>query len=240
MTEPEWLGCTDPEKMLAFLDGKVSNRKFWLFACGYCRRHTRLMADRRCRIAIETGERYADGQANHHELMEASEEAFCRRDDLGGDERLHAAAIAAAFSVVDPAERDSAMPFFSTASAVQRTSDDLVQLAELSAADEQDAFETAESVQPTHELEREAQCRLLRCVVGNPFRTIAVLPARLTPTVRELVQSIYDGRSFERLPELADALAEAGRIDFEILRHCRQPEEHVRGCWVVDLLLGKG
>ena len=24
-----------------------------------------------------------------------------------------------------------------------------------------------------------------------------------------------------------------------ILNHCRQPGEHVRGCWVVDLVLGK-
>ena len=42
------------------------------------------------------------------------------------------------------------------------------------------------------------------------------------------------------MPELADALEEAGCTDVEILSHCREPGEHVRGCWVVDLLLGKG
>jgi hypothetical protein len=239
VTEKEWRECSDPLKMLGFLDGRVSNRKLWLFACGSCRRHANLLADSRCRAVIETGERYADGQANHHELMETSEEAFCRRDDLSDDECLQAAANAAAFSVVDPAERDSAVPFFSTASAVQRTSVDLIQLAELSVADEQDPSETTISVQLADDLERSAQCRLLRCIIGNPFRPIAVSPAWLTPTVRELAQSRYDDRAFERLPDLANALEESGCSDIEILSHCRQPGEHVMGCWVVDLLLGK-
>lgn len=239
MTEIEWLRCQDPDRMLAFIDGRISNRKFWLFSCGCCRRHTKLMADSRCRTAIETGERYADSGASPEELREASEEAFCRRDDFAGDKCHEAAANAAAFSVVDPAERDSAMPFFSTASAVQRTSDDLIQLAELSVADDQDPPEAATARQPADELERVAQCRLLRCVVGNPFHPIAVNPAWLTPAVRELAHSIYHDRAFDRMPKLADALEKVGCGDPDILEHCRQPGVHVRGCWVVDLLLRK-
>jgi hypothetical protein len=46
-------------------------------------------------------------------------------------------------------------------------------------------------------------------------------------------------RAFERMPELADALAEAGSGNEDILSHCRGPGPHVRGCWVVDLVLGK-
>src|SRR5439155_24569283 len=58
-------------------------------------------------------------------------------------------------------------------------------------------------------------------------------------TVVKLAQGIYDDRAFARLPILADALEEAGCMDTEILDHCRRAREHVRGCWVLDLLLGK-
>ena len=48
-----------------------------------------------------------------------------------------------------------------------------------------------------------------------------------------------DGRRFEDLPILADALEEAGCANQDLLAHCRHSGEHVRGCWAVDLLLGK-
>ncbi len=46
-------------------------------------------------------------------------------------------------------------------------------------------------------------------------------------------------RAFDRMPILADALQDAGCDNLNILNHCRQPGEHVRGCWVVDLLTGR-
>lgn len=58
-------------------------------------------------------------------------------------------------------------------------------------------------------------------------------------TVPKLAQAIYDECAFDRLPILADALEEAGCTDADILDHCRQAGEHVRGCWIVDLILGK-
>ena len=58
-------------------------------------------------------------------------------------------------------------------------------------------------------------------------------------TISNLAQSIYTDRAFERMPILADALEEAGCNDAAILGHCRGPGPHVRGCWVVDFLLGK-
>ena len=64
-------------------------------------------------------------------------------------------------------------------------------------------------------------------------------PAWLTPTVQSIAAAIYQDRAFDRLPILADALEEAGCTNADVLLHCRQPGEHVRGCWVVDLLLGK-
>jgi hypothetical protein len=57
--------------------------------------------------------------------------------------------------------------------------------------------------------------------------------------VVKLAESIYDERAFDRMPILADALEEAGCANADILAHCRQPGEHVRDCWAVDLLLGK-
>jgi hypothetical protein len=56
---------------------------------------------------------------------------------------------------------------------------------------------------------------------------------------RSAGEAIYTDRAFDRLPILADALEEAGCTDAAILEHCRGPGPHVRGCWVVDLLLDK-
>jgi hypothetical protein len=58
-------------------------------------------------------------------------------------------------------------------------------------------------------------------------------------TVRKLAEAIQDSQDFGRLPILADALEEAGCTDAELLDHCRAGGPHVRGCWVVDLLLRK-
>ncbi len=80
---------------------------------------------------------------------------------------------------------------------------------------------------------------LLRCIFGNPFRPVAIAPAWLTSTVVALAKGIYDERAFDRMPILADALQDAGCDGDDILAHCRGPGPHVRGCWAVDLVLGK-
>jgi hypothetical protein len=80
---------------------------------------------------------------------------------------------------------------------------------------------------------------LIRDIFGNPFRPIVADPAWVTPTVQSIASAIYADRAFDRLPILADALEEAGCTNADLLLHCRQPGEHVRGCWVVDLVLGK-
>ena len=84
------------------------------------------------------------------------------------------------------------------------------------------------------------QCTLLRCIFGTPFQGSPLKePKWRTDTVTGIAQAIYDDRAFDRLPVLADALEDAGCDDRELLDHCRSGEEHVRGCWAVDLLLGK-
>jgi hypothetical protein len=82
------------------------------------------------------------------------------------------------------------------------------------------------------------QAKALHDIFGNPFRPIHLNPSWLTSTVHCLVSGIYSEKAFDRMPILADALQDAGCDNAEVLNHCRQPGEHVRGCWVVDLLMG--
>jgi hypothetical protein len=86
----------------------------------------------------------------------------------------------------------------------------------------------------------EEPCRILREIFGNPFRPVTLDPTWLGwngGLVPALAKEIDEG-GFDRLPILADALEDAGCTDRAILDHCRQESEHVRGCWVVDSILG--
>jgi hypothetical protein len=83
------------------------------------------------------------------------------------------------------------------------------------------------------------QVQLFRDIFGNPFRPVAVAPEWRTDTVLAIGRQMYEGRDFSAMPILADALQDAGCDVDDILAHCRDSCEHVRGCWVVDLILGK-
>jgi hypothetical protein len=94
--------------------------------------------------------------------------------------------------------------------------------------------------------ERAAQAALLRCVFGNPFRPVALDSDWRVPAVVALAQGAYKERQLpagtldpQRLAVLADALEEAG-ADVAVVAHLRSDGPHVRGCHVVDLILGKG
>jgi hypothetical protein len=80
---------------------------------------------------------------------------------------------------------------------------------------------------------------MLHCIFGNPFRPVSFDPNWRTSTVVALAEGVYADRAFDRLPILADALEDAGCGHPDILAHCRGPGPHARGCWVVDLVLGK-
>jgi hypothetical protein len=78
-------------------------------------------------------------------------------------------------------------------------------------------------------------------VFGNPFRPVEADPSWLTSDVLALARGIYEEKAFDRMPILADALQDAGCANEDVLTHCRDTTvRHVRGCWVVDLVLGKG
>ncbi|OWK40938.1 hypothetical protein FRUB_04830 [Fimbriiglobus ruber] len=79
---------------------------------------------------------------------------------------------------------------------------------------------------------------LVREIFGNPFRPAVADQIWLSFTVTALARQIYDSFDFSLMPILADALQDAGCDNEDILAHCRSDGPHVRGCWVVDLLLG--
>jgi hypothetical protein len=237
MNEQEWLTCTDPKPMLAFLvgRGRVSRRKLRLFAVASCRSIWRMLTDVRSRHAVEVAEQYADGKATLDELKAA------------GD-----AAIAATWAVQD--ELDAAWPAEPTCGVLQAA-----EAAEMSACPLPDggvwgadgkysAWEAAVEAAAcgvaaeVQEQQQGHQAVLLRCIFGNPFRPVTLNPAWLTwhdGTIRKLAQAIYHDRAFDRLPVLADALEDAGCTDGNVLDHCRRTVPHGRGCWVVDLILGR-
>jgi hypothetical protein len=91
------------------------------------------------------------------------------------------------------------------------------------------------------------QCRLLGDIFGHPFRPVPPALSWLTSDVVALAHAVYQERELPsgtldpaRLAVLADALEEADCRDDQVLGHLRGPGPHVRGCFAVDLLLGKG
>jgi hypothetical protein len=93
---------------------------------------------------------------------------------------------------------------------------------------------------PADHSERDAlQAGLLRDLFGNPFRPPTLDLRWRTSDVLGIVRGIYEDRAFERMPILADALMDAGCEQEAIIGHCRCDSRHVRGCWVLDALLGK-
>jgi hypothetical protein len=246
MTEAEWLACTDPQPMLEFLRGKVGDRKVRLFAVACCRRIWKLLTDEPGRKAVEEAERYADAPERRDELAAAREAAGSRASvraaveavsEMSGMAAAAARSRAGALSFAVGAAESAAelMPghHLEGASRYASGATGLAAEAEVKRQHKKAAKAAAEKN------EAAAQTDLLRDIVNNPFRPQTFAPAWRTPTVAALTEAIYDERAFDRLPILADALEDAGCTDADILGHCRSTGEHVRGCWVVDLILGK-
>ena len=222
MTETEWMTCTDPQQMLWWLrdTGMASERKLRLFAVAFCRHQWELLTDHRSRKAVEVAELFADELASQHERNRAAVEALTAASEAGkarkGAEELSLpsltayAATAAWYTV-----------YYEASSAASTTCD----------ADAVDWY-VANGVEMPHP-------RLVREVFGNPFRPVSIDKAWLTPNAAALAQAIYDDHAFDRMPDLAEALENSGCTNTAILDHCRGPGPHVRGCWVIDLLLGK-
>jgi hypothetical protein len=226
MTEQEWLGCTDPEPMLRFLqERQTSDRKLRLLACACCRQVWHLLSDPLSRKAVLVVERYADGQASDTELSRARWQAAKPAGE--GDRQ---AAWAPYWATTNKPAGPLWNTFTSAAEALAR------QAAQVEHGKRAAAYEAMQSIT------RSAQAKLIREVIGNPFRPAIIDPRWRTwggGIVVQLAEGIYEDRAFATLPVFGDALEEAGCTDDAILQHCRQTDEHVRGCWVVDLLLDR-
>lgn len=223
MTEAEWRACNHVQTMLACVRGEASLRKLRLFACACCRSVWRLLADLRSQAAVAMSERFADNEATEEQLLDAMEWAR---------------------SVVSQA--DLTQVYYAKLSAVMEHGprEEVQWLDALGEyAVKASGFDNPAPLHfdPTAAVREETiQASLVRCLFGYlPFRTVCLEPVWLTATARALSQAIYEERAFDRLPILADVLEEAGCRDADVLVHCRGSGQHARGCWVVDLILGK-
>jgi hypothetical protein len=215
MTEADWLTATDPTPMLEYVRGKASERKLRLLGVAIARAGWDQLEDDRSRRAVEMAEAFADGLVGTSALEAVVSDAWDVRDELWDagpdvhDVQLWLAQTAAFVAAVYEWRNSFSRP----------------------GPWGYDDYPFGRPA-PTH-------CDLLRDIFGNPFRPVALDPAWRTEAVVGLASGIYADRAFDRLPVLADALEDAGCADADMLSHCRGPGPHVRGCWVVDLLLGK-
>jgi hypothetical protein len=224
----QWEQASDPEAMVDMLL-EVTPRLGWerkvrLFQVACCRRIWALL-DGRARTAVETAERYADGSASDDELAAAHRRAADAFQEArrAGRGCAFAAAFEASAPDVDPATVAASA---GAALALEQSGNDVYD----------------ERYDPALARERPEQARLLREIFGNPFRGAYVEPDWLSQSdqrILRLAQEIYGQRTFALLPELGARLAEAGCRHASILDHCRQAQEHVLGCWVLDLLRGQ-
>ncbi len=243
MTEPEWVACQDPEKMLLFIRDKVSDRKMRLFALACCQRIWDRITDPRSRAAVEFAERFVEvgvvrrkgrpavAKAASQACREADDASYQSRNQPGCAARMATGnALHAALATV---EGDAwfaahlASGFAANVIALEWARDNNVS---------QPVFDPA-----AKEPELREQVPLFRDIFPNPFRPLPCISPDLLAwgngEVTRFARSIYEESAFDRLPILADALEDA-EAPGELVVHLRSPGPHVRGCWPVDLCLG--
>jgi hypothetical protein len=225
MDETMWRVTYDPSGMLAYLQSvttEPSERQLRLLLCGFCRCCWRDLDDV-ARAAIDLAERYTEGSASKQDLQ-AAHEKFA----TAGSAWRHLfnwPASAAAWPVQ--------LKFVCS----HATNSNRL----LNAENVLEPW-TRPGQRPVSEYWPTIS-NLVREIVGNPFRPVAVDPPWLRwqdGLVARLAQSLYDDRHFAELPILADALEDAGCDSPDLLTHLRSPGPHVLGCWALDALIGKG
>jgi hypothetical protein len=227
MTEQDWLTATDPDRLLGHLYGRGSPRRWRLFACACARHVAHLLSDPQLLHALEVAERLADGRAGEIERrMTNTEVDRVLENGPCGD-----AAYSAGWAIVEALEGDPVI--------VRRWSGQINHAADAAARNAE-----GEGRDPVAASAAECtyQCAVLRDLFGNPIRIVRFDPGWRTwndGTIVRIARRIDQEQAFVDLPILADALEEAGCTEAEVLDHCRQPGVHVRGCWVLDWLLGR-
>jgi len=244
MTERQWLRTTCRlDNLIEHLQEHCSPslRKQELLCVVYCRRIWRLITDERSRTGVEEVEALAD---NTHRRLGAlnlrlpGDAAF--EASRGNGTNWHAATaveclVDESYHDNEPYEIDMIADHVLAAIWADMVGDPNLPDREFRAVCDPGAGKRTPAI-----LAREmaVQGHLLRDVFGNPFRPVSADPSWLTSTVVDLAQGIYQERAFDRMPILADALMDAGCNNEEVLHHCRSEDPHVRGCWLIDSLLG--
>ncbi len=249
MDEAEWLACENPEPMLEFLKGKVSERKLRLFACACCRRIWQHLYDRGSRKLVEVSEEYADGRGSSRKLNSAWEKADFAFQGIhlsgGGDVDQNPAQAVLGLGV-DLDFNFAAEMAAATFGAVAR-GEAYERIWQTPGKDHAARWAEDDAVRQAAGAEEEqTQANLLRDLFGDPFCPTSFDPAWRTSRVVSLAQAAYEERLLpagtldtQRLAILSDALEDAGCDNADILSHLRGPGPHVRGCWVMDAILGK-
>jgi uncharacterized membrane protein len=227
--ERAWLQSTTPASLLQTLKGKRLPRQRRLIAVACCRRFWEQMKDPRSRQAVEAAERFADGEIDAEELHEAYLAAQQAAMALMGGDVLSRGPRAQVVAW-DVWRLAYAAQLCAASSGMDEALDHLRKRA-------------AQGRIQDEQKEKAEQCAIIRDVVGNPFRPEPRLdPAWLAwngGLISKLAQAIYTERRFLDLPVLGDALEEAGCSDEPLLEHCRSGGTHVRGCRVLDGVLGR-
>lgn len=213
MQEAEWTKSHDAVAMLESMPKPRVDRTLRLFACACCRHFGDVLADRPVAEALQTAEKFADGKTSRAALKRARQSVRAIRHALpdADDNRIEWVAL----WLVEVAASENA--FGQVAHEIQR-------------------FLSEGVLKPG---EQPPAASLLRCIAGNPFQPLAISPRWRTSEVVALASAIDDEAAFDRMPQLATALKNAGCTDTQILKHCRSKGPHAPGCWVVDRLLGK-
>ncbi|WP_246523411.1 hypothetical protein [Gemmata palustris] len=242
MTKAEWLVCEDPRLMQTVLTFRpASPRKLRLFAVSIYRHVMPTSPNPPAVIEarLHVAERYADGLASEAELEQgrAAQELTPgnRLDGLGTepvatDPWDAVAGTLTVCTIMGAIDSFGASHFLST-----RRAGFFGRIRGM--------FSRTPEPTPTewlkHQLHEARQCDLFREIFGNLFHSITFSPSWRTSTAVALALQMYESRDFGAMPILADALQHAGCDSADVLDHCRGPGPHVRGCWVVDLVLGK-
>jgi hypothetical protein len=209
MTEAEWLGCAEPRQMLAHLGQTATERKLRLFGCACCRR------------VSESLEPLLGPFTEGRNGIEVAERYADRQADDDEMRRMH--------DILDEAGN---MRYGSVDFVTSHERSELVLCCDAAIWD-------LDGVSPVSLTEENTQASLARDIFGNPFRPVALSPSWRIDTSLSLARQMYEARDFTAMPILADALQDAGCDNEDILAHCRGSSPHVRGCWVVDLVLGR-
>ncbi len=251
MSEEEWPTYrSEPKVMLSWLRTKASNRKKRLFGCACCRRIWNLIGNEKSRSAVLLAERFADGLLTVEDRSAAHAEAEVIAQQPSSPDQ-HNRALWACANVL---HKYAGIAVNASYNAVQVVQWDALVRAGFYRAGQPVSYSPEFNAvnSRAYDEEKGEQCSLVRELFGNPF---CPMPPRQgkrrweeqrrqwldanNRVASKLAEVIYDQGRFLDAPILADALEEAGCTEGAILDHLRGPGTHVRGCWVLDLILSK-